>query len=106
MQTPRSSPGQLRRSDRGCVEQQQHGVGDRGDRVNRRVSCVEFVIINQGGPWADKDTATMATDTGSDKKAHKPAVGLRKTKGVHVVVDSFTRHAVVQLAQSDGRVLT
>lgn len=51
------------------------------------------LVVNAAGPWAD-------TVPGSGGGANR----LRKTKGVHVLVDSFTRHAVVQLAQSDGRV--
>jgi len=51
------------------------------------------LVVNATGPWAD---ALQGVDAARGR--------LRKTKGVHVLVESFTRHAVVQLAQSDGRV--
>lgn len=51
--------------------------------------------INAAGPWAD--AVALA--------AHPP-VGrkLRLTEGVHLVVPSFTEHAIVLLAERDGRV--
>lgn len=60
------------------------------------------LVINAGGPWAD---TVAATGKENGRAATGRVVGrLRKTKGIHVVVDSFTRHAVVQLAERDGRV--
>lgn len=60
------------------------------------------LVINAGGPWAD---AVAATTKASGGGATTGVEGkLRKTKGIHVVVNPFTRHAVVQLAERDGRV--
>lgn len=62
-----------------------------GDRYEIRARWV----VNAAGPWADA-VATLA---------HPPAGRkLRLTEGVHLVVPSFTRHAIVLLAERDGRV--
>jgi len=53
------------------------------------------VVLNAAGPWAD-EVARLA-----DPRA-RPV--LRRTKGIHLVVPAFTRHAVVLLARRDGRV--
>lgn len=60
------------------------------------------LVVNAGGPWADAVAATGKTAGRAD--TGRVEGRLRKTKGIHVVVDSFTRHAVVQLAERDGRV--
>jgi len=63
-------------------------VRDRLTGRNYRLRC--RVVINAAGPWADA--------------VPEPSPQLRKTKGVHLVVPSFTNHAVLQIAESDGRV--
>ena len=79
------------------------------DRLTgRRHSLSAKLIINAAGPWADTVATTCAGGSLGKRTPGTPDPGvagrLRKTKGIHVVADSFTRHAVVQLAQSDGRV--
>jgi glycerol-3-phosphate dehydrogenase len=51
------------------------------------------ITVNAAGPWAD-DLAERAST-----RDHR----LRLTKGVHLVMPSFTQHAVVLRARSDGR---
>lgn len=61
------------------------------DRITGREHALKArIVLNAAGPWADT--------------VPKPSPSLRKTKGVHLVVPSFTNHAVVQIAESDGRV--
>ncbi len=61
------------------------------DRINgTRHALKGRIVLNAAGPWADS--------------VPMPSPSLRKTKGVHLVVPSFTNHAIVQIAQSDGRV--
>ncbi len=53
------------------------------------------VVVNAAGPWADEVVHLAAPQA--------PA-RLRRTRGIHLVVPAFTHHAVVLLAQRDGRV--
>lgn len=53
------------------------------------------VVVNAAGPWADEVA-------GLGDAEYRPK--LRRTEGIHLVVPAFTRHAVVMLAQRDGRV--
>lgn len=64
------------------------------DRLQGKEHTLQaLLIVNAAGPWADAIPGSGAA-----------AGRLRKTKGVHVLVEAFTRRAVVQLAQRDGRV--
>ncbi|BAS27068.1 glycerol-3-phosphate dehydrogenase [Limnochorda pilosa] len=63
--------------------------------TGRTYSIRARVVVNAAGPWADA-VAGLA-DSGYQPR-------LRRTEGIHLVVPAFTRHAVVMLAQRDGRV--
>lgn len=66
------------------------------DRLTGRTHAVRArVVVNAAGPWADEVARLAAPDA-------RPV--LRRTKGIHVAVPSFVRHAVVLLARRDGRV--
>ncbi|HLS90089.1 MAG TPA: glycerol-3-phosphate dehydrogenase/oxidase [Limnochordia bacterium] len=62
------------------------------------------LVINAGGPWADVVMPRGGAQGGGEGPREQVARRLRKTQGIHVVVDAFTRHAIVQLAERDGRV--
>ncbi len=62
--------------------------GDQEIEVRARVT------INASGPWLDL--------TNGDVRTGRPK-SLRLTKGVHLVTPSGTRNAIIQFAQSDGR---
>ena len=51
-------------------------------------------VINASGPWADEVNAKLIGPT-------KP--GLRRTKGIHLLIPKLSEHAIVMLAESDGR---
>ncbi|HEX6970799.1 MAG TPA: glycerol-3-phosphate dehydrogenase/oxidase [Limnochordia bacterium] len=61
----------------------------------RRYTLRARLFVNAGGPWCD-DVLGYAG------RAEAPRV--RTTKGVHLAVPAFTRHAVVLIAARDGRV--
>jgi glycerol-3-phosphate dehydrogenase len=52
-------------------------------------------VVNAAGPWADAVATTAYPPLGPK---------LRLTEGVHLIVPRFTEHAIVLLAQRDGRV--
>ncbi|MFQ5795658.1 MAG: glycerol-3-phosphate dehydrogenase [Candidatus Bipolaricaulia bacterium] len=52
------------------------------------------VIVNAAGPWADRLHQIADPDS---------LPRLRPTKGIHILVPQFTRHAIVMLAQQDDR---
>src|SRR5690606_27430920 len=54
--------------------------------------------------WADVVMPRGGAQGGGEGPREQVARRLRKTQGIHVVVDAFTRHAIVQLAERDGRV--
>jgi len=51
-------------------------------------------VINATGPWADEV---------NDRLVGAAQPELRRTKGIHLLVPKLSRHAVVMLAESDGR---
>ncbi|NLB97667.1 MAG: glycerol-3-phosphate dehydrogenase/oxidase [Armatimonadetes bacterium] len=53
------------------------------------------LTVNAAGPWAD-EVARLASPEA------RPV--LRRTKGIHLLVPSFTRHAIVLQARRDGRI--
>lgn len=53
------------------------------------------LVVNAAGPWADE----VARWARPDEPGH-----LRRTKGIHLVVPSFSRHAVVLQSRRDGRI--
>lgn len=82
---------------RSLVRQEGRVVGaEVEDRLTGKGYCLRArVVINATGPWAD-EVVHLALPQAPTR--------LRRTKGIHLLVPSFTRHAVVLLAQRDGRV--
>lgn len=65
------------------------------DELNGRTYEVRArSVINATGPWADNVNEQLIGAT----KPH-----LRRTKGIHLLVPKLSEHAVVMLAESDGR---
>lgn len=51
-------------------------------------------VVNAGGPWIDEMNSKLLTK-------YKPQ--MRLTKGIHLLIPQVVNHAIVLLAQSDGR---
>lgn len=73
------------------------------ERTGTTFPVVARLTINATGPWVEETLAKMlgAPVAGTPPPQHR---FLRRTKGAHLVVPQFTRHAVVLVAGTDGRV--
>ncbi len=70
-----------------------------GIRVKDTLTGEEYtangrIVLNAGGPWAD----LVWQKLGSRRPYH-----IRKTKGIHLLTDKLSNHALVLFARSDGR---
>lgn len=73
------------------------GAQVRDERSGATFPVRARLTVNTTGPWVEEMLGQML---GLKTEARF----LRRTKGVHLVVPSFTQHAVVLVAGSDGRV--
>ncbi|MDP8922753.1 MAG: glycerol-3-phosphate dehydrogenase [Chloroflexota bacterium] len=71
------------------------GVEARDLGTDRRVMIGARIVVNATGPWLDRSLAGVEDD-------REPL--LRTTKGVHLVMPSMTRNAILLLARRDSRV--
>ncbi len=71
------------------------------ERTGTTFPVVARLTVNATGPWVEQ---TLAKMLGTPASTLAPARFLRRTKGAHLVVPQFTKHAVVLVAGADGRV--
>src|SRR5690625_5228971 len=70
------------------------GAHIRDTLTNETLDIRAKYVVNAGGPWIDEMNTRLL-------KQYKPQ--MRLTKGIHLLVPRMVNHAIVLLAQSDGR---
>lgn len=85
-------------------EGDQYTVGVRDELTGGSFELRSRSVINATGPWADAvNEALLGSGVEQSDSSPKPSDRLRRTKGIHMLVPKLSEHAIVMLAESDGR---